>query len=281
MTCRYDREQDAYLADGEPCKRDTYGDPTYHCTARRTCSQHVGKGELTCARCLGRTRIDIRQIALLSTLMLPMAIGDGANSQAADLAGPAADPRSVAAIRLYVQGHATHLYRTEKITEATFDKILGTLPDEDEWHPYSVTTRWQMMLSEDYRHPLPGRLTITTATAYLERHLNKTAQDPEQDFPLMARELRKVRSRLETALHNSTEPERGAPCPECTSAGNVDPKDVRLIREYGHWCDVEDCERIHYSDDSGDEWYCPRKRTEHRWSHAWYTGYIEEREQTA
>ena len=46
--CRWDREVGAYLTpDGDPCKRDDYGDLTYHCTARRTCANHVGKGELT------------------------------------------------------------------------------------------------------------------------------------------------------------------------------------------------------------------------------------------
>ena len=209
MKCRFDAETDAYLVDGEPCKRDEYGDPTKHCTARRTCSQHIGHDELTCARCLGRARSCIRQISALSALMLPAAIDDGVRSEAASLAGPAADPRAVAAIRFYVQGHATHAYRTEKISEATFDKILAALPDEDEWHPYSLLTRWQMMLSEDYGHPLPARLTIAGAAAYLERHLHQIAQDPEQDFALLARELRRCQSHLETVLHNSSRAERG------------------------------------------------------------------------
>ena len=101
--CKYDREFDNYLLEsGVVCKVDEYGDPTTHCTARRTCSQHVGFGELTCARCLGRVRQTIRKIATFSPL-LPTAAEleeygrravQGVNSEAAYLAGPAADPES-------------------------------------------------------------------------------------------------------------------------------------------------------------------------------------------
>lgn len=273
MKCRYDRDADAYLIDGEPCRVDEYGDPTKHCTARRTCNQHIGRDELTCNTCIARTRSAIRQIVALSSLMLPAAIDDGLRSEAASLAGPAADPRAVAALRLYVQGHATYAYRQQRITEATFDRIMSALPDEDEWHPYSVLTRWQMMLSEDYGHPLPARLTIATAASYLDRNLHIVAQDPEQEFALLAREIRKVRTRLESVLHNSHRPDRGAPCPICREDGKV----VRLVREYAHWCEDPDCERLHYDDDSGDVWVCPRNRRDHVWDQHDYDAYVEER----
>jgi hypothetical protein len=272
MKCKYDRESNEYLIDGERCRVDEDGQPTKHCGARLTCSNHVARHELTCSRCIGRARSDIRQIAALSTLMLPAAIDDGVTSQAADLAGPAADPRAVSAIRVYVQGHAGSFLRRGKISEETYDKILTALPDEDEWHPYSVLTRWQMMLSEDYGHPLPPRLTLATAAAYLERNLHLIAQDPEQDFPLLARELRRVRSRLESALHNSQRAERGEPCPDCKDEGHV----VRMVREYGHWCTEEDCTKLHYIDDSGDTWKCPRNSKHDRDQHD-YESYIEER----
>lgn len=274
MKCRYDRETNAYLIDGEPCRVDEYGDPTEHCTARLTCSLHVGKGELTCARCIGRTRRDIRQVLGLASLMLPAALGEGVNSEAADLAGPAADPRDVRATRFYVEGHATHAYRTGRIDSERWEKILGALPDDDEWHPYSVLTRWQMMLAEDYTHPLPDRLTLTEAAGYLDRHLHVVAQDPEQDFALMAREIRKVRSHLESVLHNSSRPERGHPCPSCAEIGHF----VRLVREYAHWCDDEDCAKFHYADDSGDQWVCPKVRSPHVWSHEDYEKWIAPRQ---
>src|SRR3954464_6223204 len=60
MSCRYDREREEYLVDGEPCKRDDYGDPTRHCGSR-WCSQHVYGQEIICARCVGRTRRHLRR----------------------------------------------------------------------------------------------------------------------------------------------------------------------------------------------------------------------------
>lgn len=92
--CKWDGDAGQYLADGEPCKRDDYGDPTRHCTARRTCSQHIGEGELTCARCVGRTRQDVRQIVERASLMLPEAMVTGVDSESAFLAGPAANPEA-------------------------------------------------------------------------------------------------------------------------------------------------------------------------------------------
>jgi hypothetical protein len=73
--CRYDHERGEYVTtDGDPCRVDEYGDPTRHCTAKRTCSQHVGHGELTCARCLGRTRANLRRIPIVSRLMMLIAL---------------------------------------------------------------------------------------------------------------------------------------------------------------------------------------------------------------
>ena len=92
--CRYDADTGAYLVDGEPCRTDDYGDPTHHCQARRTCANHIGPDELTCARCVSRTRIDLRRIVDLAPLMAVQALGTGVNSEAAMLAGPAADPEA-------------------------------------------------------------------------------------------------------------------------------------------------------------------------------------------
>lgn len=261
--CRYDRDTATYLTDdGEECRRDEYGDPTRHCTSRRTCSQHVGHAELTCARCLGRTRTDIRQIVNRSVELLPEAVHVGVDSEAANLAGPAADPeawswRKVAA----KQGRAWH---------------LSLIEDDDDWHPYTVLTRWAQMLTEDYGDERPEAWTITNAAAYLERVLGKVAQDDGQDWPLFAREIRKCRSHLEAVLRDSLAPERGAPCPTCRDAGTF----VRLYREYGHWCLDPDCRRRdHFITDDGDEWRCPRN-VDHVWTHERYRSFVEERQKT-
>ena len=241
--CRWDREAEDYLLpDGSPCRTDAYGDPTRHCTARRTCAEHVGWGELTCARCIGRTRMDIRVIRDRSVELFPVALHAGVDSEAAMLAGPAADVeawswRKVAA----KQGRAWH---------------VSLMEDDDEHHPYTVLTRWEFMLRDDYDQQRDDPTSISAAADYLERILPRLAHDDEQDFPLFARELRKCRQHLENVLQDGTQPERGAPCPDCKDEGHV----VRMVREYGHWCEAEDCERIHYLDDTGDRWVCPRNR---------------------
>jgi hypothetical protein len=255
-----------YLNDGEPCRTDDYGDPTRHCTARRSCAQHVGPGEHTCARCVGRTRVDIRTIVARSCELLPAAMhGGNVNTETANLAGPAADVeawmwRKIAAR----QGGSWH---------------VSLIEDDDELHPYSVLCRWAMMIAEDYHHDL-ATLDIARAAAYLERQLPRIAQDPEQDFPLFARELRKCRQHLEAVLQDSTAPERGAPCPMC------DAPAPRLHLERGHYCDDPTCEQqFHYTtaldkdtgemiaDTSGDRWVCPRDR-DHAWVEADYRRWV-------
>ncbi len=265
--CRYDHDKGDYLTDdGEPCRRDDYGDPTHHCTARRTCANHIGPRELTCARCVGRTRLDLARIPELAALMPEEAEATGVNSEAANLAGPAADPeawswRKVAAR----QGRTWH---------------LSLIEDDDEHHPYLVLGRYDGMIREDYDHPSDTPLTITDAAAYLARQLGRIAQDDGQDFPLFAREIRKCRAHLESVLHDSQAAERGAPCPDCTTTETgVGP---RLVRDYGHWCTDADCTQAkHYLDDSGDTWTCPRDPIGHHWTHSAYEAYVEERTKRA
>src|SRR5690349_19689281 len=201
--CRYDRETEGYVtSDGDPCKVDDYGDPTTHCTAKRTCSWHIGRGELTCARCLATARKDLRWIADLSSLLLPQALGDGVASEAANLAGPATDPRSWAGRRLAQSRHLTTWLLADRITEQQAANALANLEDDDTRHAERLVTTWARMVAEDYQHPLPQRMTLAWCVDYLDRHLHQIAQDPEQDFPLLRRELKKCRQHLEAVLHN-------------------------------------------------------------------------------
>ena len=274
-TCKYDRDTNTYLNDGHPCTHDEYGDPTHHCTARRTCTQHIGPNEQTCARCLGRTRTDLRWIAPLAAIMPTEAVMDGVDSEAMSLAGPAADVRHWSARRSAMRSHLGHWLTNGIITETQYLHARNTMEDDDETHPVTVLTRWHMMIADHYGHPAPERPSVIAAAGYLDQQLHRIAQDPEQDFALLGRELRKCRQHLENVVHNSDRPDRGAPCPICTSEETgVGP---RLIREYGHWCYDEDCDRLHYLDDSGDEWVCPRNR-DHRWSNTAYEAYVEERQ---
>jgi len=227
---------------GDPGCRGCRPCPDTHCTARTGCTWHVGE-EQTCGRCIAGVRRDIGWIRDLAALMPTAAAQDGLTSQAAILAGPAADPeawtwRKVAAR----QGRAWHV----SLTEA-----------DDEHHPAFVLGMWARMISEDYGHDMPANAPLTWSSAYLLRLLHRIAQDPGQDFAQMRRELRKCRQHLEAVIHNDDRPETGAPCPDCE-----DPR-PRLVLFRGHYCQSEDCERFNHIDDAGDLWRC---RNGHEWS---------------
>jgi hypothetical protein len=260
MTCRWDREAEAYLVDGEPCRTDDYGDPTVHCTARRICANHIGRGEITCARCVGRARAIVRRLVGIAPLLEVRAIAAGVDSEALNLAGPAADAEAWSWRKITAkQGRVWH---------------VSLMEEDDDFHPYTVLTRWEFMLREDYDQPRSDPTSVSSAGSYLERILHRMAQDPEQDFPLFAREVRKCLQHVEAVLQNSQAPERGAPCPDCLTDGRV----VKLSREYPHYCEDADCERMHYADDSADRWVCPRG---HWRSHEDYQRWIEERSEVA
>lgn len=262
--CKWDRDAEDYLtSDGNPCKVDDYGDPTTHCTAKRSCTWHVGRGELTCARCLTGARTDLRWIGDLSGLLMPQALADGVASEAANLAGPATDPRAWAGRRLAQSRHLTTWLLHDRITEQQAANAMANLEDDDKRHAERLVTTWARMVAEDYSHPLPERMTLAWCVEYLDRHLHRIAQDAEQDFPLLRRELKKCRQHLEAVLHNDDQRDRGAPCPECVGEGSGVP---RLVREYA----------AGYPHDRYDQWRCPRN-TEHAWSHHAYVAYVEER----
>lgn len=151
---------------------------------------------------------------------------------------------------------------------------LSALPDDDDRHPLSVLGRWTLMLAEDWGHELPPQLDLEFCTAYLDRNLSRLANDPEQDWPLFAAEVRKVHSHLEGVLHNSRQPERGAPCPDCRKDGHV----VRLRRQYPHWCEDAECtQQFHFTTDEADVWQCPRNK-DHWWTQQGYADLLKERQ---
>lgn len=262
--CKYDRTAEDYIgSDGAPCRVDDYGDPTEHCTAKRSCSWHVGRGELTCGRCLNAGRMDLRWLGALSALMPTQALGDGVASEAANLAGPATDPRSWAGRRLAQGRHLTTWLLSSRITEQQATNAIANLEEDDKRHAERLVTTWARMIAEDYHHPLPERMTLVWCVDYLDRQLHRIAQDPEQDFPLLKRELKKCRQHLEAVLHNDDKADRGAPCSECVSNGEGVP---RLVRHYADG----------YPHERYDQWVCPRN-PEHAWSHHAYVAYVEER----
>lgn len=263
MKCRWDNEAKDYLVDGtsDPCRVDEEGEPTRHCTARRTCSVHLGWGELTCPRCIARARANLRRIPSLSALMLPVAITTGVNSEAANLAAPAADPEQWTARRIAMRSHLAAWETAGRISESQHLHARATMEDDDEQHPLNVLGRWAMMIAEDYGHDLPRPLTVVSAADYLDRQLVRIANDEEQEFPLFAAEIRKCRQHLDRVLSVSLRKERGAPCPDCKNEGKAAP---RMVREYGHYCEDPDCDRINYDTDEADIWVCPHNRNHWR-----------------
>lgn len=123
-----------------------------HCAARIRCTNHLAAGRrLTCPDCVGTTRRHLEEIKVwYARDLMHEAVEAGVNSEAAMLAGPAAEP--------------------------------GWIVEYGEHHPLDVLGRWDLMLREDYAQPTSDRCTVSSASAYLDRMLGTIAQD----FPLFA-----------------------------------------------------------------------------------------------
>ena len=232
---------DAHDCEGcQPC-------PEAHCTARKGCTGHLDHAHpLTCPRCVGKVRADIREVVRLSGQLMDEAIEKGVDSEAANLAGPAADPEAWSWRRLAAW---------ERGADVT------VLEDDDPHHPLAVLGRWDFMLRADYDQPTALRCTLERAADYLDGQLHRVAQDPEQDFALLASEVRACRGHLEDVLADGRRRETGAPCPAC---GVAPP----LVKHYAHWCEREDCTREHDRTGAGDHWQCPACKA--RWTEAEY-----------
>lgn len=260
-----------------------------HCTAKRNCSWHLPEGVITCGRCVGDVRRELRWIGDLAALMPTQALADGGDSQAANLAGPTADARDWRATSLARRHRLTAYLMADRLTEKQATRALEAMEPDDEHHPERVASTWTLMLAEDYRHPLPSRLTLWWCLDYLDRNLHRVANDQEQDFGLLKAELKKCRQHLEAVIHNDTNRDRGAPCPTCAAArrtearaAEIEGREVekkplpRLERHYAHWCKAEDCEMFHFTDDKSDVWRCP-KNADHWWTQQGYADLLTER----
>lgn len=258
MNCRYDVEfgyltashwpacKDVECPGCLPCEHDDDGHLIRHCTALASCTSHLGPVErLTCARCVRRVRNNLRRIEQLSELLPYLAVEHGRlEGEAINLAGPAPQPSKVRDRRIALRRLIAGL--PEEIRWRAYE----ALPDEDPWHPYSVLGRWDMMLREEYDEPTLLTVTIPRSAAYLMSRLPVVAQDPGQDFPLLADEIRTCLRHLEAVLSIIRRPEKGAPCPACESPSKP------LVKRYSHWCDDPDCTREHDITGARDTWVC-------------------------
>lgn len=173
--------------------------------------------ELTCASCVGEVRTNLTSIGKMTPRLLGEAVYRGVNSEAANLAGPVADPeawtwRKTAAR----QGRADHVSLTE---------------DDDSSHPLWVLGTWEMLIREHLKQPTTALVTIAASKEYLAGHLTTLAQDEDFAFEELARDVRKCFGHLEDVLSEGEREERGEKCPMCGTK--------RLVKDYGTKADAK------------------------------------------
>jgi hypothetical protein len=198
--------------------------PKTHCAMRGSCPEHVetAAGITTCPGCIGRTRADLSSIVDLYALIPTEAQEVGIDSEAADLAGPAATPEQRAGRRAHGQ----------------------VLDPDDEQHPYAVLGRWDMALRETQGPQTDLFVTVSRAADYLDGVLDGPFPHGDE-FEDFASQVSRCRSHLEEVLTDSRRPEEGAPCPACREAGHDKP--ARLVKRYRD----DDKTGAH------DRWVCP------------------------
>lgn len=283
--CRYDlalgwvtpehvrdcREHDC--AGCKPC-------PKSHCALRGRCANHVeqGAGIFTCPSCIGKVRSDLAAIAdlyatagdmvsarLSGGMLLDEAEETGIESEAFNLIGPAASTEQVQARRAYA--------------DAERGWCEYPRPD-DPHHPYAVLGRWDIALRESYGPMTDLFVTVTSAANYLTRLL--AGEFPHtREFEEFSREVVTCRVHLEQVVHDSREPESGAPCPTCAAEKGDDEKAKvpKLQRRYAPH-PAEDCKRcdvkapIAERRSHDDTWHCPDNGA-HWWTHADYEARVD------
>lgn len=190
------------------------------CTERhcRACGmRHVE--EQTCAQCVGDVRDDLAEIVTLDGRMLDEAQHRGVESQAAMLAGPAADHE------VWYARHRLILQRATVGTKADEARAMEWHYDNrDEQHPYWVLGGWDLMVTEYLGHDRTEAVSVTGSADYLADQLTYLAQRPDFGWEDMAREVRSCRAHLEDVLYDGERDERGTPCPMCGKRALV--KDV-------------------------------------------------------
>lgn len=82
--------------------------------------------------------------------------------------------------------------------------------------PLAVLAQWEDMYRAYLEHARATRASLAGAIRYLRDQLPYIAQRSDgPDFLAFTRQVRKLRSQLEHALHDEREPERGVECFEC------------------------------------------------------------------
>jgi len=234
-----------------------------HCAMRGRCANHVEAeaGIITCPGCIGQVRRDLATVEELHALVGDEAEYAGLDSEAANLAGPAASPDQVAGRK----AHGLEWLVAEHLADCKVPDCPGCRPD---LHPYRVLGDWDLALREQYGPQTDLFVTVGRARDYLTTLL--AGPFPHGDeFEGFASSIAACRAHLEAVLHDSRAPERGRPCPRCVEAGE-EGKGPRLRKRYarhpklkGKRCPTPGvCETCKGTNDT---WHCP-DIPEHWWS---------------
>lgn len=128
-----------------------------------------------------------------------------------------------------VLGPAANLEAWEHRYEAAEDRgFTNTIGDDyaasqvdTEDHPLLVLPMWEDKIREERGGPLPDRATVSAAASYLRHSItwmfdtDATGRPNFIDVDHLLADLRRVRARLESLLHEGHRPEFGAPCLHC------------------------------------------------------------------
>lgn len=214
--CHYDRHLNQRVT-GE--HRDDCPNSTGHrgcvpCTAPHcvVCGRNHATNDqpLTCPTCQRAVDQDLTDITTAYDELAHEAIdggGDGRLVAAAPIPGGTAQVLRgptvlVAAMRTYA-GY-------------TDENYLEDHHASDPLPPLAVLANWEDQYRTWLGHTPAAIATVASCVDYLRTQLPHLAQQPDgPDWPTFTREVRDLRARLERALHDEREPERGVECFEC------------------------------------------------------------------
>lgn len=199
MSCRFVASDQPRMLRGRH-EDDCPGD----CDGCQPCSEaHCGTcehrhvEELTCPECVGEARDNLTEIVARVAHLPTEAEHRGVDSEAAMLAGPAADAEQWRQRRRY--GLTDHP-----------DDRLGDLD------PYRVLGVWDLLLTEHLGTRRTVKVSVEGSAAFIGRNLSDLAQDGDFPFDALAKELRKCCTHLEAVLHDQSQGDRAnVGCFEC------------------------------------------------------------------
>jgi hypothetical protein len=201
--------------------RDDCTNPTEHrgcapCTAPHcgVCGhEHLDNAHpQTCPTCVGKVREDLITIPPAYADLRSEALAGGRDGK---LVAAAPIPGGTAAVLTGPSVRLDQLRTGSLVGMKTFTEdhqISDPIP------PLAILAQWEDLWRTWLGHTPGTRADIGRAVAYLEQQLGYMAQQAGPgvpDFPTFTRQIRTLRSRLEHALHDEQQPERGVECFEC------------------------------------------------------------------